>query len=100
MSANIRNIINVILNQGGTLAQADNVNVVCLVTTDGSGPIGVNDRTRSYTDLASLATDFGTLGAVYEKGSTFFGTSPNSVNAGGRLVVGYWEKNGDRGDPA
>lgn len=100
MSANIANVINILLNQGGALAQADNVNVVGMITSDGSGPISINDRTRSYTDLASVATDFGTVGAVYEGASTFFGTSPNSVNAGGRLVIGYWEKNGDPGEPA
>jgi hypothetical protein len=98
--ANIANVINVLLNQGGALAQADNVNVVCSVTSDSSGPINLNNRTESYTDLASVGAAFGTLGATYAHASTFFGTSPNPVNAGGRFVAGYWEKNGDPEIPA
>jgi hypothetical protein len=89
MSANINNVINVQLNQAGSLAQADNVNVVCVVTNNDQIGLSANNRTESFTDLASVGSTFGTLGSEYAYAQSFFSTRPNSVNAGGRLVFGF-----------
>jgi len=89
MSINLANIINVSLNEGATLLQADNANVVGLITRNDAIGLDEDNRTMSFTDLASVGAAFGTIGAEYDFAQSFFGTKPNAVSAGGRLVYGY-----------
>lgn len=88
--ANITNVVNVSLLLSGQLALADNPNVVIMMTSDQGGPLTTASRYRVYSDSASVADDFGTASDAYSFALTFFGTSPNPVNAGGFLVIGYW----------
>jgi hypothetical protein len=88
--ANITNVVNVSLLQGGQLALADNPNVVIMMTSEQGSVLSSASRYRIYSDSASVATDFGTASATYAFALTFFGTQPNPINAGGFLVVGFW----------
>lgn len=88
--ADISNIINVALIAEGQLAARDNMNVCAILTSQQSGPINSANRYALYRDIASVATDFGTESDVYGHAVAFFGTSPNPINAGGILVIGYW----------
>lgn len=90
MSANISNVINVTLNTSAELADRDQMNVVAIMTSQQTGTISTANRYELYTDAASVTTDFGSSSAMSEYAATFFATSPNSVNAGGGLVAGYW----------
>lgn len=87
--ADISNVINIQLLQGGRLAQADNMNIVSIITSDNTH-LSTAKRFDIYRDLASVAEDFGTFSSVYEHAASLFATQPNPVNAGGYLVVGYW----------
>jgi hypothetical protein len=88
--ANISNIVNVALLPEGSAAATDNMNVVAIITSNQDGPINSAKRYELYTDSASVANDFGSASDISAFASTFFGTKPNPVNAGGVLVVGYW----------
>jgi hypothetical protein len=88
--ANITNIINVQLLPEGQLAARDNMNVVAIMTSQQDGPLSSANRYALYSDIGSVATDFGTDSAMYNFATTFFGTNPNPINAGGVLVAGYW----------
>lgn len=87
--ASITNVINVQILTGGRLAARDNLNVVALITSERNF-LNSNKRYEVYRDLASVANDFGTTSKAYDHAKAFFGTSPNPVNAGGYLVIGYW----------
>jgi len=69
---------------------ADNPNVVAMITSEQQGPISSASRYRIYSEAASVAADFGTASQAYDFALSFFGTQPNSTNAGGFLVMGYW----------
>lgn len=86
--ANINNVINVTLLAGGAQADRDNMNVVAIIGTNKT-VLSTAERYRTYKDAASVATDFGAFSAESEYANVFFGTKPNSVNAGGTLVIGY-----------
>ena len=88
--ANITNIINVALLPEGQLAARDNMNVVAIMTSQQDGPLSSANRYALYSDIGSVATDFGTDSAMYNFATAFFGTNPNPINAGGVLVAGYW----------
>lgn len=90
MSVSINNVVTVTLLQGGTLAMADNPNVVMMITSEQQGPINSASRYRIYSDAASVAADFGTNSKANDYALSFFGTQPNATNAGGYLVIGYW----------
>lgn len=87
--ANINNVINILIQKEGTAAQADNPNIVC-VMTDEQGVLSSNERYREYLDVASVGQDFGTSSDTYAFASAFFGTKRNSVQAGGSFVVGFY----------
>ena len=87
--ANINNVINILIQKEGTAAQADNPNIVC-VMTDEQGVLSSNERYREYLDVASVGQDFGTSSDTYAFASAFFGTDRNSVQAGGAFVVGFY----------
>lgn len=88
--ADIVNIISVALLPEGLLAARDNMNVVAIMTSQQDGPLSSANRYELYSDIASVATDFGTDSDMYAHALAFFGTTPNPINAGGLLVAGYW----------
>lgn len=90
MSANISNVINVALLPEGLLAARDNMNVVAVMTSQQTGPLSTANRYALYSDVASVAEDFGTDSDIYAHATAFFGTTPNPTNAGGLFVAGYW----------
>ena len=91
MSADISNVINVSLIPEGSLALADNMNVVAIMTSQlVAGKLDTANRYQIYKDPASVATDFGTSSAIAEYANVFFATQPNPIGTGGYLVAGYW----------
>jgi hypothetical protein len=88
--ANINNVINVALLPEGLLAARDNMNVVAILTSQQTGPINSANRYALYSDVASVASDYGTESDIYAHATALFGSTPNPTNAGGVLVVGYW----------
>lgn len=89
MSANISNVITVQLLAEPTLAQRANVNTVAVFTSE-LGKLNTANRTEIYTDISSVATDFGTNSEFYDFASVFFQQTPNPVSANGYLVAAYW----------
>jgi len=87
--ASINNVINVALFSGGALLQDDNPNIVSILTSE-QGFLSTAKRYASYVDIQSVAGDFGTASKAYKFAQTFFAQSPNPVNVGGRLIIGYW----------
>lgn len=87
--ADISNVINVAFVPEGNLAARDNLNVTMIITSDDT-VLSSAERYRTYVDVASVATDFGTSSDVYAHALAYFGTTPNPVNAGGHLLVGFW----------
>ena len=86
---NISNVINVALIPEGQLAARDNMNV-CAILTSETGFLSTANRYALYSDAASVASDFGTNSAANEYAQVFFSQTPNPVNAGGVLVVGFY----------
>lgn len=86
--ANISNVVNVALIPEGQLAGRDNMNIVAILTSE-SNFLNSYKRESIYTDIASVASDFGTASQAYQYAKTFFAQQPNPVNAGGYLVIGY-----------
>jgi len=87
--ADIGNIINVALIPEGRLAARDNLNVVAIITSE-LGFLSSNKRYDIYSNAAAVASDFGTFSKAYDYAKSFFATTPNPVNFGGQLVIGYW----------
>jgi hypothetical protein len=87
--ADISNVINVSLLAEGRTASRDNLNNVMLITSE-VGVLSTAERYRIYTAIGDVASDFGTESQAYDFAQAFFGTSPNSVNAGGALYIGFW----------
>jgi len=88
--ADASRVINVSLLQAGPLAARDNMNVTAIMTSQQTGPISTANRYELYRDSASVATAFGSAAGVTAFAEAYFGTSPNPVNAGGVLVVGFY----------
>jgi len=88
--ADIVNVISVALLPEGLLAARDNMNVVAIMTSQQTGPLSSANRYGLYSDIGSVATDWGTESDIYAHALALFGTTPNPLNAGGLLVVGYW----------
>lgn len=86
--ASINNVITATLIPAGMTAGYVGMNSVCLVTSDQT-VLSSADRFRAYPDPQSVAEDYGSASAVSQFANAFFGTSPNSVQAGGRFIVGY-----------
>lgn len=87
--ADITEVINVSLAPAGRLAARENMNI-CGIVTDELGHLSTAKRFDIYRTLSAVAADFGSYSKAYAFASSFFGTSPNPVNAGGYLVIGYW----------
>lgn len=91
MSADISNVINVQLMAEGSLALADNMNVVAIMTSQlVAGKLDSANRYQIYKDSASVVNDFGSSSAIASYASVFFATQPNPIGTGGYLVAGYW----------
>jgi len=88
MTASITNIINVALIPEGQAAARDNMNVVCVMTSE-QGVLSSAERFRAYRSAQAVEADWGTSSAVSQYASTFFSTQPNAVNFGGSLIVGF-----------
>jgi len=90
MSASITEVITVSIQEGGQLAARDNFNVVTIITGEQLGTLSTANRFSIHRDSASVAVAYGTSSKPYDFAKAFFGTSPNPVNAGGYLIIGYW----------
>jgi len=88
--ANISNVISVSLLEAGATADRDNMNLTAIMTDQQDAVLSSANRYELYTDLSSVATDFGTSSEMYSHAKIFFATSPNPSNASGGLVAGYW----------
>jgi len=88
--ANISNVISVSLLEAGATADRDNMNLTAVMTDQQDAVLSSANRYELYTDLASVATDFGTDSEMYSHAKIFFATSPNPSNSSGALVAGYW----------
>ena len=86
---NLSNVITATLLPEGDSISRDNMNVVAIITSQ-LGHLSASKRFDAYVDIESVAEDFGTDSEAYSHASAFFGTTPNAVNAGGSLVIGYW----------
>jgi hypothetical protein len=73
----------------GKLAQAKNMNS-CLMVTSSNAVLNSQERSRKYFTLSSVEADFGTSSVEYNHASAMFSSSPNPVNVGGFLQIGYW----------
>lgn len=87
--ADISNVINVPLLGEGRAVAADNINVVSIITGR-QGVLSSAERFRTYKTSAAVAADCGASSAEASFATSFFATSPNSISAGGVLVLGYW----------
>jgi len=87
--ANISNVVQVQLLREPQLAQRANVNTIAVFTSE-LGILTSANRTEIYTDLPSVAADFGTNSEFYDFASVFFQQTPNPISAGGFLVAAYW----------
>lgn len=92
--ADMSNVINVQLLKDQSLAQADNMNDVMIVTTDRSF-LNSNNRYAQYADISEVAADFGSANAVTQFASILFAQQPNPIGGGGNLVVGYWRNSSE-----
>lgn len=87
--ANISNIVNVSIIPSGRTLSRTNMNIVAIMTTE-KGFLNSFNRSSAYTDLNSVANDFGTFSKTYDFAKTLFSQTKNPTNSGGYLVVGYW----------
>jgi len=86
---NISNVVSVLLLKDPQLANRANVNTIAVFTSE-QGKLSTSNRSEIYTDISSVATDFGTNSEFYAFATTFFSQSPNPVQANGYLVAAYW----------
>ena len=89
--ADISNVVNLSLLQGGTPAQADNMNI-CAVITGLQGVLSTAERFRAYASAPAVAADWGSSHEVTADANVFFAQQPNPVNAGGSFIVGYYRQ--------
>lgn len=86
-NASITNVVNVALIPAPGLAEADNMNLIAVLTSE-TGVITSAERFRAYRDSAAVEADWGTASVVTQYAQTVFGTKPNAINFGGSLIVG------------
>lgn len=87
--ANLSNVVNVSVVPSGKSLSRTNMNIVAILTSE-RGVLSSNRRTIAYSDLGSVADDFGTSSAFYEYAKILFAQTKNPANSGGYLVAGYW----------
>jgi hypothetical protein len=84
----LSNVISVgILPEGKTVAP-DNMNAVCIMSSE--APLSSSDRYKVYKSVSAVESDFGTYSSTYAFASILFQQTPNPVNVGGALIVGYY----------
>ena len=89
--ADISNVVNVQLFTQATSAQAKNVNVISLFTSEiSTGNVDSFDRAKRYFTLSDVESDFGTTSQTYQFSQAFFGQQPNPISADGYLVISHW----------
>ena len=88
--ASINNVITVQLIPEGQLAQRDNMNICCIMTSEQGSVLSSENRFQSYVDLASVAADFGTDSQAYAFAAVFFAQQRSPVGGEGELVLGFW----------
>lgn len=86
-NASITNVVNVALIPSPGLAEADNMNLIAVLTSE-TGVIFSAERFRTYRDAAAVEADFGTASITTQYAQTVFGTKPNAINFGGSLIIG------------
>ncbi|MDR0453485.1 MAG: DUF3383 domain-containing protein [Deferribacteraceae bacterium] len=87
--ADISNVINVTLLPEGQATGRDNMNIVALLTPERGNALSSRNRYMEYKDINSVANDFGTFSKTYDFAAAVFAQSPNPVNSGGSLIIGY-----------
>jgi len=87
--ADIKRIVNASLSEEGRSVAEDNMNVVCIVTST-LGVLDSANRYKTYTTQKDVETDFGTTSEEAKFSSVVFQQSPNPIDRGGVLVLGYW----------
>jgi hypothetical protein len=87
--ADISNIVTVSLQADQLLAVGDNVNDVAIITTDRAF-LNSGKRHAVYKNASEVAADFGSNNVVTAFASVLLAQQPNPVNAGGKLIIGYW----------
>lgn len=84
----LSNVINVgILPEGKAIAP-DNMNAVCIMSSE--SPLNSTERYRVYKSISAIESDFGTYSSTYAHASILFQQSPNPINMGGALIVGFY----------
>ncbi|WP_373073905.1 DUF3383 family protein [Sulfurimonas sp.] len=87
--ANLSNVVNVSIIPSGRSLSRTNMNIVAIMTSE-LGALSSANRTIAYTDLTSVADDFGTNSSMYEYAKILFAQTKNPTNSGGYLVAGFW----------
>ena len=87
--ASINNVVTISLQETGQLLAPDNMNQVMIITNQ-LGVLSSSNRFKLYNDALSVESDFGSDSDVTQHANAFFAQSPNPINAGGILVVGFW----------
>lgn len=92
--ADMNNVLNVQLLKDQSLAQADNMNDVMIVTTDRSF-LNSNNRYAQYADISEVTNDFGSSNIVTQFAQILFAAQPNPISGNGNLVIGYWRNSSE-----
>jgi hypothetical protein len=87
--ADLSNVVTVSLIEEGTSVARDNMNVTCIMSST-EGILSSSNRYQLYSNSASVEADFGSTSDEAKFAQVYFAQSPNPVNAGGVLVIGFW----------
>ena len=90
MTTPISEVITINLQDQPPTVEADNPNAVMLITDDtGGSTLSSLNRYEVYSTIEGVVNDFGSLSAVASHARTFFEQSPNPLDAGGSLIIGF-----------
>lgn len=84
----LSNVINVGILLEGKAVSPDNMNTVCIMSSE--EPLNTNERYRVYKSISAVESDFGTYSSTYAFANVVFQQTPNPINIGGALIVGYY----------
>ena len=87
--ADITEFVTVTVLGEGQLAERDNMNICCVVSSE-LGYLNSARRTARYKTLSAVSSDFATNTEIYKHAAVFFSQQPNPVNANGDFVAAYW----------
>ena len=77
----------------GQLAGRDNMNLCAIMTSEGGATgdfLSSSNRFATYVDIQAVANDFPEDSQAFDFAKVFFAQTPNSVNSGGSLTIGFW----------